>query len=118
MGSEMCIRDSLYSNEPIVAYIDELDRSLHPLVTKRLMELFYIRSVERNGKSQVIITTHNTVLLDMELLRKDEVWVIEKKRGASIMKSVQRDFSPRYDRDMRKDYLAGMYGGMPPFKIE
>ena len=105
----------LFSDKPIVAFIDELDRSLHPLVTRRLMELFFSRSADRNGKSQVIITTHNTVLLDIELLRKDEVWVIEKTSGASIIKSVQRDFSPRYDRDMRKDYLAGLYGGMPGY---
>lgn len=103
----------LYSAEPVVAFIDELDRSLHPLMTKKLMELFFSKSIEKNSKSQVIISTHNTVLLDVDLLRKDEVWIVEKENGASRLLSVQRDFSPRYDRDLRKDYLSGQFGGIP-----
>ena len=103
----------LYSSGPVIAFIDELDRSLHPLATKRLLELFFSKSVARNIKSQVIISTHNTVLLDIDLLRKDEVWIVEKENGASKLLSVQRDFAPRYDRDIRKDYLSGMFGGTP-----
>lgn len=103
----------LYSKEPIVAFIDELDRSLHPLATRKLIEKFFSMSLDRKSRSQIIITTHNTVLLDLDLLRKDEVWIVEKESGSSTMKSVQRDFSPRYDRDLRRDYLEGMFGGTP-----
>lgn len=106
----------LYSSEPVIAFIDELDRSLHPLATRRLIELFFSKSIEKNCKSQVIISTHNTVLLDINLLRKDEVWIVEKENGASKLLSVQRDFAPRYDRDIRKDYLAGLFGGTPKTK--
>jgi AAA15 family ATPase/GTPase len=106
----------LHSEEPTVAFIDELDRSLHPMATKKLMELFFTRSFSQNVKSQVVTTTHNTVLLDTDLLRKDEIWIIEKPDGASTLTSLQRDFAPRYDRDIRKDYMDGLYGGIPQFR--
>ena len=102
----------LYSDKPIVAFIDELDRSLHPMATRKLIELFFSRTLESGAKSQVITTTHNSVLFDLELLRKDEIWFVEKSDGASNLKSLQRDFSPRYDKDIRKDYLNGKYGGI------
>ncbi len=100
------------SDETVVAFIDELDRSMHPLLTKSLLE--YFLSKAKNKASQIIISTHNTVLLDTELLRRDEIWMIEKIKGASIIKSLSNDYKPRYDKDIRKDYISGEYGAIPP----
>lgn len=103
----------LYSENPVVAFVDELDRSLHPLVTKSLLEVFLRKSATHGSMSQIIISTHNSVLFDQDLLRRDEVWILEKEKGASRLLSLQRDFSPRYDKDIRKEYLLGTYGGIP-----
>lgn len=106
----------LYSNEPVVAFVDELDRSLHPLITKNLIELFLRKSAKRGSMSQIIISTHNSVLLDQDLLRRDEIWIMDKADGISKLISLQRNYSPRYDKDIRKEYLEGSYGGVPSGK--
>ncbi|WP_339145210.1 AAA family ATPase [Pseudoalteromonas galatheae] len=103
----------LYTDKMVVALIDELDRSLHPLATKILLEVFLKKSSQNQSLSQVIISTHNSTLLDLELLRKDEIWLMDKREGGSQLLSLQRNFSPRYDRDIRKEYLEGSYGGIP-----
>lgn len=106
----------LYSEDVVVAFVDELDRSLHPLATKKLLELYLRISSQTNSMSQIIISTHNSVLFDQDLLRRDEIWLMDKVNGASKMVSLQRVFSPRYDKDIRKDYLEGQYGGIPAIR--
>ncbi|WP_299773958.1 AAA family ATPase [uncultured Pseudoteredinibacter sp.] len=101
----------LRSEEVVIAFIDELDRSLHPLLTRRLLDIFLRH--RKGHMAQIVISTHNSVLLDVDLLRRDEIWFIDKGDGSSKLKSLQRDFNPRYDKDIRKDYLYGSYGGIP-----
>jgi len=64
--------------------------------------------------SQLIVTTHQTNILDLNLLRKDEIWFVEKnpETGATDLYSLY-DFQPRYDKDIKKDYLYGRYGAIP-----
>lgn len=95
--------------------IDEFDRSLHPKLTKKFFELFY-KLNNSASKTQLIVTTHESTLLDQELVRRDEVWFVEKdKNGASNIFSLNQ-FKVRYDSKIEKAYLLGRYGAIPIFK--
>jgi AAA15 family ATPase/GTPase len=94
-----------------VVLIDELDRSLHPSLSYNLLRLFL--SNKRRNLSQLVVTTHESSLLDLKLLRRDEIWFVEKDRdGASSVYSLE-EFTPRYDKDVRKGYLLGRFGAIP-----
>lgn len=95
--------------------IDEFDRSLHPMLTKQFFELFYNLNIE-DSKTQLIITTHESTLLDLNLVRRDEIFFIEKDdSGASKLFSLNQ-FKVRYDSKIEKAYLLGRYGAIPVFK--
>ncbi|MCB1145044.1 MAG: ATP-binding protein [Leptospiraceae bacterium] len=90
--------------------IDEIDRSLHPILTRKLLELFF--EVSQNNESQLITCTHESILLDQKLLRKDEVWFVEKNNlGESSIYSLE-EFPERYDKDIQKGYLLGRFGAV------
>lgn len=94
-----------------VFFIDEIDRSMHPALARQFLE-FFLNSC-RGGRHQIIFTTHETNLLDLKLLRRDEIWFTEKDRsGASHLYSLA-DFEIRPDQDIRTRYLQGRYGAIP-----
>jgi len=97
-----------------VFIIDELDRSLHTLLTRQLLEA-YLAECGADSRAQVLFTTHDLLLMDQSLLRRDEMWLVERDRqGASSLIPLS-DFNSdiRYDKDIRKSYLQGRMGGMP-----
>lgn len=97
-----------------VYVIDELDRSLHTLLTRQLLEA-YLNECSADSRSQVLLTTHDVLLMDQDLLRRDEMWVVERGRhGASSLVAFS-DFEQdiRSDKDVRKSYLQGRLGGVP-----
>ena len=95
-----------------VIFVDELDRSLHPMLSQAMIKRFFELCNSNNG-SQLIITTHESSLLSLKTFRKDEIWFVEKsERGESKAYSLQ-DFNPRYDKDIRKGYLQGRFGAIP-----
>lgn len=97
---------------PVVYLIDELDRSMHPMMTYDIVKT-YLSGISSNIESQIIFSTHESYLLDMELLRADEIWFVEKDRsGASHFTSLA-EYKPR--ADVRKGYLLGRYGAVPFF---
>jgi len=97
-----------------VFIVDEIDRSLHPLLIKKFLEVFLKIGLKTNG--QLIVTTHDSNFLDLKLLRKDEIWFIEKNRtGESKLYSLE-EFKPRYDKNIQKGYLLGRFGAIPFFK--
>ncbi len=100
-----------HSKEASVYVIDEIDRSLHPHLT-RLLVREHLES-EKNAKSQLIVTTHETSLLDVSLIRRDEIWFIQKQESGESKLYSLNNFQPRYDKDIRKDYLLGRYGAIP-----
>ena len=101
-----------FANRERVLVIDELDRSLHPRLSYDLLKLFL---AEPENTSQIIATTHEENLLDLELLRRDEIWFIEKDQtGASRLYSLE-EFAPRYDKDIERGYLMGRFGAIPVF---
>lgn len=92
-----------------VFLIDELDRSLHPNLCYQLIQDFLAKSNE----SQLIVTTHESNLLTFDLLRRDEIWFVEKdKQGSTALYSME-EFTPRYDKDVQKGYLLGRFGAIP-----
>lgn len=96
-------------DKPRVFVIDELDRSLHPNLCYQLIEEF----LSSQNKNQLIVTTHESSLLTFDLIRRDEVWFVEKnQQGSSTVYSLE-EFTPRYDNDVQKGYLLGRFGAIP-----
>lgn len=94
-----------------VFIIDEVERSMHPLLIYKFLE-FFLSGCSGSG-SQLIVTTHESHLLDQNLLRRDEIWFTEKdKRGSTQMYSLA-DFQPRKDLKIDKHYLSGRFGAVP-----
>jgi len=101
-----------------VFVIDEIDRSLHTLLIRRLVEM-YLNNVTPDSRSQLLMTTHDVLLMDQTLLRRDEMWVAERDScGASTLYSFGEFKGVRYDKDIRKSYLLGRLGGIPRLSFE
>lgn len=101
--------------EGAVLIMDELDTSLHPYITRELVQLF--NNPKTNpGRAQLVFTTHDTSLLDPTLFRRDQVWFTAKDgTGATDLYSLQ-DFSLRKGEAIQKGYFAGRYGAIPVLK--
>lgn len=96
-----------------VFVIDEIDRCLHPQLTYKFISEYLKIAAER--KIQLIVTTHESRLLDFDLLRKDEIWFVNKStEGASSIYSLD-EYNERFDKKIDKAYLEGRYGGVPIF---
>jgi len=92
--------------------IDEFNNQLHPLLQKYLITLFY----EESKRGQLIYTTHDTTLLDKQFMRRDQIWFTSKDdAGCSSLYSLA-DYKIRNDKSFGKDYLGGVYGGIPILK--
>jgi len=93
--------------------IDELDRSLHTLLTRQLLDS-YLADCGPNTQSQLIITTHDVLLMEQDLMRRDEMWVAERDADGSSHLIAFSDYKEiRNDKDIRKSYLQGRLGGIP-----
>ena len=96
-----------------VFIIDEVDRSLHTLLVRTLLET-YLNHCSDKTRAQLLFTTHDLLLMDQDILRRDEMWVAERDaRGASTLISFSDYKNIRYDKDIRKSYLQGRLGGIP-----
>lgn len=104
----------LNDEEDKVFIIDELDRSLHPQMTIKFVETFLKFSNRKT--TQMIITTHESNLMDLNILRRDEIWFAEKGQDNNTRLYTLEKFKIRYDKVVAKDYLAGRYGAVPVFK--
>jgi hypothetical protein len=96
-----------------VYFIDEIDRSMHTLLTRKILEMF-LNTVSENSRSQLIFTTHDVLQMDQDLLRRDEMWVTERETsGVSRLFSFSEYKDVRYDKDLIRSYLNGRLGGIP-----
>ena len=95
-----------------VLVIDELDRSLHPLLVRQIVNTFHDPEQNKSG-AQLIFTTHDTSLLESHLLRRDQIWFTEKQENQSSKLIPLSEFSPRKGEALEKGYLGGRYGGVP-----
>jgi len=102
----------LYSviHSPKVYLVDEIERSIHPLLVKELVRKF---SHDKSTKGQFIFTTHESYLLDQDIFRPDEIWFAEKKADGSTELYALSEFKEHHTIDIRKGYLNGRYGAIP-----
>jgi len=96
-----------------VLFVDEIEASLHPMLTRRLVEMMQNPTVNTNH-AQLIFTTHDVMMLDLSLLRRDQIWFTDKdpKTLTTELFSLW-DFSARKGENIRKGYLQGRYGAIP-----
>lgn len=90
--------------------IDEIDQSLHPALLYSLVKKI-MGETSTNG--QLIFTTHESNLLDLNIFRQDEIWFVEKNNAGATELYALSDFNPRYDLDIQKGYLKGRFGAIP-----
>ena len=97
--------------------VDGIEKELHPALVEFVIAKFQSKKTNPNG-AQIVFTTHNTELLDMELLRKEQLYFVDKNsEGVSELYSI-RDFSAHTTENIRKGYLLGKYGATPNIEIE
>ncbi len=98
--------------KPGVFYIDELDSSFHPLLTREIINLFQNSEINCNNV-QLIFNTHDTTLLEQDLFRRDQIWFVEKKADMTSELYSLAEFNPRKNELLAKGYLQGRYGAIP-----
>lgn len=96
--------------------VDELDCSMHPLLTQKLVELFHSEQSNPNG-AQLVFATHDSTLMNPSLFRRDQIWFSEKdsKAATRLFSLCDIDRTPRRQEAFEKNYLAGRYGAVPSF---
>ena len=90
--------------------VDEIERSIHPLLIKNLISKF---SSNEKTSGQLIFTTHESNLLDQDIFRQDEIWFAEKNKKGSTELYPLSDFKEHHTIDISKGYLNGRYGAIP-----
>lgn len=95
-----------------VFIVDELNRSLHPMLTKHLVELFNAK--HSNDDCQLIFTTHENDIMSLDLFLREEIWFVERNnQGCSKLFSLNKFDEIQSDTRLSKQYLMGRYGGIP-----
>ncbi len=94
-----------------VMVVDEMNNSMHPLIAREIIRLVNNQKSNRSD-AQLIVVTHSTSMLDLDLLRRDQIWFAEKNAGATEVYPLT-DFRPRKDASLAKGYLQGRYGAIP-----
>ena len=97
-------------NNERVYIVDEIERSIHPMMIKELIKKI---SSDTTAKGQLIFTTHESCLLDQEILRPDEIWFTQKDIGGATQMYSLSDFNISNTATVENDYLNGRYGGIP-----
>ena len=105
------IKDVLDNQKVLI--IDEFDKSLHPFLVRFIIEIFNDEEVNKNH-AQLIFNTHETNILDLNMLRRDQIWFVEKnyENESSTIYPLD-DFSVRKNENIEKGYLVGRYGAIP-----
>ncbi len=103
--------DTLHLEQSV--FFDELFSDLHAVLARRLLERYFEEAAHKGSTGQILLTTHDTNLLDSRLLRRDQIWFVEKNRdGASRLYSLL-EYRPRKGENFEKGYLSGRYGALP-----
>lgn len=104
----------LNKNQNSVYVIDEMERSLHPNLFNRLIEL--LNEYQKQSNIQVIFTTHESSIMKQDLFRRDQIWFIERNKDNDSRIYSLDIFNERFDKKISKAYLEGRYGAIPQFK--
>ena len=96
-----------------VYVVDELDRCLHTMLTKRLIQDF-AASCGESTRKQLMFTTHDLLLMDQSLMRRDEMYISQRGAdGCSELVGLAEFDGIRFDKDLIRSYLDGRFGGIP-----
>lgn len=95
-----------------VVCIDELETSMHPLMVRELLRLFF-SEMEYPNRAQILFTSHNPLLLDPTLIRRDQIWFTDKSNEGSAYLYPLTDYEPRQGESLVRSYMAGRYGAVP-----
>lgn len=96
-----------------VFVVDELDRCLHTMLTSRLIE-DYIASCGPDTRKQLLFTTHDLLLMDQSIMRRDEMYITQRGiDGCSELVGLAEFEGIRFDKDLIRSYLDGRFGGIP-----
>jgi AAA15 family ATPase/GTPase len=99
-------------NPQSIFIIDEIEKSLHPHIAREVVNMFFESG--KTSENQLIFTTHDTNLLDLSLLRKDEIWFAEKDKNLNTHFTSLAEFKDvREDLVISKGYLQGRFGAIP-----
>lgn len=101
---------SLHDGNTVV--IDEIDTSLHPMMVRAFVKLFNSPIINWLG-AQLIFSTHNPILLDTDLLRRDQYWFTDKARDGATHLYPLVNYAPRKDESLLRGYVGGRYGAIP-----
>ena len=99
-----------------IIVVDELDRSFHSKLTEEYIKRFF--EITEGKTCQLICTTHDLNLMDLKILRQDEIWFIEREKDHSSRIYSLSDYKQRFDKNILNDYLIGRYGAIPCFQDE
>lgn len=99
-----------------IIIVDELDRSFHTKLIIRFIQRFYASTL--GVESQLIATVHDSNIMDLDILRQDEIWFVERKADHSSEIYSLNKFKARFDKKVAKEYLLGRYGAIPCFAQE
>lgn len=91
-------------------FIDEIERSLHPILVKEIIAKL---SQSVTAKGQFVFTTHESSLLDQDILRPDEIWLVQKDEDQASQFYPLSDFNIHKTANIENGYLNGRYGGIP-----
>ena len=106
------IFDSEYSDTTYI--FDEFGSTMHPLLVKHMIQEFMEETKDTND--QLIIATHHTSIMTLDLYRRDEFWFVDKDKGRSELYSLEQyEKNIRFDSVLSKGYLEGRYGALPVF---
>lgn len=103
----------LTANRDSIYIIDELERSLHPSLTKHFIEL--LNEYHRKRNIQLIFTTHESTIMTQELFRRDQIWFVNRDNHNNSTLYPLDQFNERYDKKIENAYLEGRYGAIPIF---
>jgi len=96
-----------------IILVDELDASLHPMLTMALVSLFNDKNINKNN-AQIIFTTHDTNLLNLNIFHKSQIWFSEKDaQGETHLSSLVEYKNIRSSDNIEKNYISGKYGAIP-----
>lgn len=95
-------------------WIDELDTAMHHWLVRTLIRLFQEPASNPHG-AQLLFTTHDAAVMDPTLLRRDQIWIVEKDaaQGSQLYSLADIDDKPRKGQPLYKAFLSGRYGGVP-----
>lgn len=99
--------------------VDELDCSIHPNLTRKIVELFLSPEFNKNG-AQLVFVSHDSSLFDSRIFRRDQLWLTSKNEAGSseFYSLAEIDVKPRKNEAFERRYLEGRYGGVPNFGPE